>query len=105
MDKGKSTYTYEEITQLFYSDIETSIKAARKIYPSYEDYPDKVKLILIDLAFNLGETKLRKFVKMNLAINNRDYLTAARELRDSLYYTQTGKRAKFHCQELLTLGD
>lgn len=104
-NKGKTSYTYEEITQLFYLDIDSAIKSARKVYPSYDNQPDNIKVILIDLAFNLGETKLRKFVRFNLAINNGDYLLAAKELKDSLYYTQTGNRAKFHCQELLTLGD
>ncbi len=105
MGESKSVYTYEEITQLFYLDIQTSIKSARKVYPSYDTQPDKIKVILIDLAFNLGETKLRKFVKMNLAINNGDYPLAAKELKDSLYFKQTGNRARFHYQELLIIGN
>ncbi len=105
LNKGKPRYTHEEVINLFHLDIETAIKSARKVYATYDNQPDNIKIILIDLAFNLGETKLRKFVKFNLAINNKDYVTAAKELKDSKYYLQTGNRAKFHCQELLIAGD
>ncbi len=104
-NKGKTRYTHEEITQLFNLDLEIAIKSAKKVYITYDKQPDNIKLILIDLAFNLGETKLRKFEKMNRAINSGDYVTAAKELKDSRYYSQTGNRAKFHCQELLTIGN
>ncbi len=105
LNKGKPRYTHEEVTNMFNLDLEIAIKSTKKVYVTYDKQPDNIKLILIDLAFNLGETKLRKFVKFNLAINNKDYTLAAHELKDSRYYSQTGNRAKFHYNELLTIGN
>jgi lysozyme len=49
---------------------------------------------LIDLCFQLGWVGLKKFKKMLKALTVKDYLTAAAELLDSKYATQTPKRAK-----------
>lgn len=49
---------------------------------------------LIDLCFQLGWVGLKKFKKMLKALTVKDYLTAASELLDSKYATQTPKRAK-----------
>ena len=51
------------------------------------------KIVLIDMAFNLGKDKLRGFKKMWAALKNRDYETAGKEMLDSLWAKQVGCRA------------
>lgn len=50
---------------------------------------------LIDMAFNLGESRMRKFVKFIDAVKRRDWQKAAQEMRNSLWYKQVTKRAEF----------
>ena len=72
-------------------------------YDNFHDHPHQVKAILHDMHYNLGSNGLAGFKKMNAAINSRDYKIAAEELKDSKYYTQTGRRAKTHYQTLRSL--
>ena len=59
----------KKITDMFY-----------KKHPNYTTYPDTVKNGLNDLAFNQGQNFLDKFKKMKIALDNRNFPTAAEEL-------------------------
>lgn len=50
--------------------------------------------VLVDMAFNMGISKLMTFKKFLAALNKRDYPAAAKEMLDSRWATQTGRRAK-----------
>jgi GH24 family phage-related lysozyme (muramidase) len=43
---------------------------------------------LVNMCFNLGETKLRKFKKMNAAVRSGNWEKAAAEAKDSAWYTE-----------------
>lgn len=49
--------------------------------------------VIIDMCFNLGPDRLRKFKKMWAALQQHDYSGAAAEMLDSKWATQVGKRA------------
>jgi lysozyme len=49
--------------------------------------------VLINMDFNLGITRLLKFVKMLEALEQHDYDTAAEEMLGSLWASQVGNRA------------
>lgn len=51
------------------------------------------KIVLIDMAFNLGYNRLRKFRKMWQSLKLKDYDTAADEMLDSKWAKQVGSRA------------
>lgn len=64
---------------------------------------------LVNMAFNLGETKLRRFPGMNAAIRTRDWGTVAFEAFNSAWFKQLSKaglktieRAERIVWELLT---
>lgn len=84
----------------FNQDVALAVDDCHKLYPSFDSHPESVRLILVDLRYNLGLTGLRKFERFNLAINKRDYLLAAKELEDSRYFRQTGLRARNHVESL-----
>lgn len=63
--------------------------------------PVNVRLILTDMAYNIGLAGLWNFKKMLAAMKAYDYPKAAKELKDSLYYTQTGRRSKHHYDMLM----
>lgn len=83
--------------------MEQSTPRLEGMYDNFHDHPHQVKAILHDMHYNLGHAGLAGFKKMNAAINARDYKTAAKELKDSKYYRQTGNRARTHYQTLLSL--
>jgi lysozyme len=52
------------------------------------------KIVLLDMAYNLGIGRLSKFKKMIAALDSRDYELAAKEMLDSTYAKQVKGRAK-----------
>ena len=59
----------------------------------WEQWPEEVKLIVANMAFNLGITKLKKFQRMLIAINMKDYVKASKEGLDSKWAGQVYNRA------------
>ena len=49
---------------------------------------------LLDMSFNLGESRFRKFFNFINAINNRDWKWAAEEAENSLWFRQVKDRGK-----------
>ncbi|MCK9342307.1 MAG: glycoside hydrolase family protein [Prevotella sp.] len=49
---------------------------------------------LLNMAFNIGETRLRGFKNMIAAIKAQDWPLASREVKDSLYYKKLTRRAE-----------
>jgi len=47
---------------------------------------------LIDMRYTLGATGFRTFNKMIKAVKNKNYPLAAKEIKNSLWYTQVGSR-------------
>lgn len=82
----------ERVERVFDIDFKNAIDTAVSIIPDLMDHPENVQRVLINMAFNLGYRKLNKFKKMIKAINNRDYLTAAKEMIDSKWYGQVKTR-------------
>ena len=62
--------------------------------PSFKECSDIRKAVLLDMCFNIGFNGLMKFRKMHKAIIDHDWVIAAREMKDSTWYTQVGNRGK-----------
>lgn len=52
------------------------------------------RAILLDMAFNIGLLGLSKFKKMWEHIHKENWVEASREMKDSSWYTQVGRRGK-----------
>ena len=59
----------------------------------FESLPEDARLVLIDMAFNLGY-RLKGFRKMFAAIKRGDFVEAAKEMLDSRWARQVGRRAE-----------
>lgn len=55
---------------------------------------DPRKLVLLDMMYNLGYSRLSKFRKMLTALREGKYQNAASEMVDSKWYRQVGQRGK-----------
>lgn len=89
-----------EIDRLFMADLSRAMCGARAAIPSFDIQPKEVKIVLVSMAFNMGNAGLMKFVKFRAAIEEMDYARAAHELRNSLYYRQLPKRVGRHIETL-----
>jgi len=59
----------------------------------WKDKPDNVKLVLLDMCFNLGISGLLKFKNTLDHIKNSQYNESAEEMLKSKWAAQVGKRA------------
>lgn len=84
----------DEIEYLLSNDMKKAEIAARKLVKNFDALTDNRKVVILDLAFNLGETKLAKFVNTLKAINEGRWEDAAKGMENSLWYVQVGKRSK-----------
>lgn len=86
----------ERVWEVFQTDLQTSILECCALYETgtFEAFPDEVQQILVNMMFNMGRTRLSKFKKMNSALIDGDWKTAAVEGRDSRWHKQVTNRAE-----------
>jgi len=65
-----------------------------RVHPCVEKLDSVRQLVLMDMAFNMGVPRLCKFVKMWNAIHEEKWEAASREMLDSRWARQVGRRAK-----------
>lgn len=64
-----------------------------RVHSCVEDLDSVRQLILMDMAFNMGVPRLCKFKNMWNAIYEQNYEAASREMMDSRWARQVGRRA------------
>lgn len=83
----------DEIYYLLKNDIRRCETELDNSFRWYKDLDQVRQEAMINLCFNLGITKLRKFKLALRAMEVKDYEDAADEFLDSLWATQVGQRA------------
>jgi lysozyme len=71
-------------------DVESEI---RGLVLNYDDLDDVRKRVVLNMAFNLGMTRLRGFKKFLANLRVRNFSKAAIEMLDSRWAQQVGRRA------------
>lgn len=84
--------TGEEAEALLENDLGRVMRRLAPL-PAFRDLDDVRQAVLINMAFNLGYGGLLKFKRMWAAIEAADYDEAARQMLDSLWARQVGRRA------------
>ena len=79
--------------------------ALRDRNTSFDLLPNIACSVLVDMSFQMGGERLRKFTKMLGAFAEQDWNRAAEELLDSDYAKQTPQRAKTNASLLRALAD
>jgi len=85
--------TPERCRQLFALDIAVTVEDCHALFENWNDLPEECQLILANMAFNLGRSRLGRFVKCRAAIANYDYDEAATQMADSKWARQVPNRA------------
>jgi len=83
----------EQVRAWFDKDIETVLSDCELLYDDFDHLPEDAQLIIANMMFNLGYPRLKKFVKMKAAIDQRAWNEAANQVIDSNYYRQLPNRA------------
>ena len=86
--------TDERILQVFNDDCKAAYSDACVVFLNLASHPEDVQRVCINMAFNLGRTRLLKFKKMISAVNEGNYAKAAEEMTDSKWYRQVKRRSK-----------
>ncbi len=80
-----------------YTEAQTSVE---RRYPWADG---EVKLVLINMSYNLGSTRLSKFKQTLAAMKAKDYDRAAGEMLDSIYARQVPNRAALMSVRIMRL--
>lgn len=102
--KGESfpeKITHQEALEILRKDYMMAKRDVEKRYPWAEG---EVKLVLTNMSFQLGATRLAKFEKMLMHLENENYFDAATEMLDSKWAAQTPKRANRLAARILVTG-
>ena len=90
-DKG---ITENEAVMLLENDIQECLQDLETLFQAFDQLPESVQRVLVDMRFNLGPNRFRHFKKMIAAVKNQDFIQAAAEMKDSRWYSQVGQRAR-----------
>lgn len=64
----------------FYRELCKEYKVSNNYYKNFDQFPDKAKIALFDMIFNLGSSRLRKqYIRFNSAVRKGDWTTASSE--------------------------
>ena len=80
--------------ELFQEDVQVAIDGCQKIYNNWEELPEEMQHVLVNMAFQLGQTGLSKFKNLKVAIEDYQWQRAAEEMLDSRWAKQTPARAQ-----------
>jgi lysozyme len=83
----------ERIDNAFEEDFKTACTDAAALTLEFANLPNGAKRVLINMAFNLGRTRLGQFRRMLSAVNEGKFKKAADEMVDSRWYNQVGNRS------------
>lgn len=73
-------------------DIIKTVNELNDRMPWWEDLPEKAQTVVASMVFNMGWPRFSRFKKMLGALEDRDYLRAATEMEDSLWFAQVKSR-------------
>ena len=94
----------ERCYEVFEQDVQTVLSDCEKLYEDFYDLPEDAQLIIANMMFNMGLTRLSKFKGMKRGVDARDWETAADEMVDSRWYTQVQRRADRLVVRMRSLG-
>jgi lysozyme len=90
-DKGLSM---QEVDYLLENDLTDAERDARSLVVAFDKLSDERKAVLLNMALNLGRSRLASFKRLLEAVNAGAWEQAAAEMLDSLWASQVGERAQ-----------
>tara|TARA_X000001388_G_scaffold68607_1_gene56535 strand:- start:943 stop:1395 length:453 start_codon:yes stop_codon:yes gene_type:complete len=94
----------EQVLEWFTKDVQFAIDDCHSIFKNFDDLPEDIQHVLVNMAFQLGGPRLRKFKNMIKAVHKEDYPEMAIQMQDSRWYKQTKNRAERLIDRVLRKG-
>ena len=91
--------------ELFRGDVQVAIGGCQKIYDNWEELPEEMQHVLVNMSFQLGQGGLSKFKNFRAAIENSEWQRASEEMLDSRWASQTPERAQRLSKRVAALED
>jgi len=91
------TKVSQEVVDMYYEqDFKKHYKETIHVFGSEEDFenlPEPIQRVLVNMCFNLGGTRLSKFKNMLKACKEHNWSEMARQMEDSRWFGQVGRRS------------
>lgn len=85
--------TEQQALDQLIENIAEAVTTAKRVFKTYSDLDPVRKSVAINMAFNLGESRLRQFKKFLAAVEGKNWTEAALQMLDSKWSRQVGQRA------------
>jgi len=89
-----SVISEERCQALFESDLNMAIIDVQKLFSNLDQLPDAIQDAIVNMVFNMGIKKMRRFCKFLAAVDSKDFEEAGMQLVNSLWFKQVGLRAE-----------
>lgn len=90
----------EAAQQILRDDISIAVGELDDRMDWWRDLPRNAQLVIASMVFNLGWPRFSRFKKMIAALEDRDFIGAAEEMEDSLWFQQIKSRGH-HLKQLM----
>lgn len=90
---GTAALTDDQIDQVRDYQINEATLAAKRIFPNFDTMPENPQAVIVDMIFNLGETRFSKFVSTIGQLKAGNWKQAAIDAKASLWAQQVPHRA------------
>lgn len=94
----------DEAEYLLKNDIDIALDEVSEHF-DMPNLPEPAQIVLVDMCFNMGISRLLNFRNMIKAIEQDEWDKAADELLDSKYAAQTKRRARMNASLLISCKD
>ena len=91
---GKVKLSPQQLQRLFNHSLEIAFNDARKFLPNFDELPSEKKMVVVDMAYNMGYPVLSQFKRFQKALINKDYNEAKKEMKNSRWYNQVKSRGE-----------
>ena len=95
----------ERCYELFEQDVQIAIDGCSKIYANWEELPEDLQHVLVNMCFQLGQGGLSKFKNFRTAIEDYQFQRASEEMLDSKWARQTPARAERLAERVMLLTE
>ena len=91
---GQVVLTNGQVDSLFEDSVNNAIQGAQATVSNFSSLVPARQIVVVDMVFNLGESKFSGFHQMIAALEAGNWDEAATQMLNSLWYDQVGERGQ-----------
>jgi len=99
LEKGFDKALAEE---LLTEDVQKCTEKLENSFDFFAGLNEPRKAVLADMCYQLGFNGLKNFKKMLKALSESDFEKASEEMKNSLWYDQSGRRSRTNAKQMRT---